>query len=77
MLTCKQMTELVTDCLEGKLSIWQRLMFQMHLGMCKHCRAYVRQMKATIAAVGHLPDEPIDPKMHEELMRRFENWKSK
>ena len=75
MLSCREITELVTDYIEGRLSFGQWLRFQMHVGMCRHCRAYLRQMRGTIAALGKLPEEPLDPTAHEELMRRFDSWK--
>jgi anti-sigma factor RsiW len=75
MLSCQEVTELVTDFVEGRLSFRQWLRFQLHVGMCRHCRAYLRQMRATIAALGKLPEEPLDEAAHEELMRRFDGWK--
>ena len=75
MLTCQQITELVTEFLEGKLSFADRMRFQMHVGMCKHCRLYLGQMKQTIATVGALPSEPMPEDVQAELMRRFANWK--
>lgn len=75
MLTCREMTELVTDYLEGRLPLRQRLRFQLHIGMCRHCRAYLRQMRATIRALGRLPQEPIPPQIAEDLLQRFRNWK--
>lgn len=77
MLTCKELTELITDYLEGRLSFMDRLRFQMHIGMCRHCRAYLRQMKLTVATVGRLPDEPIPPEARDALMDRFRDWKKK
>ncbi len=74
-LTCKQLTEVVTDYLEGTLSFWDRLRFHMHLGMCLSCRRYLRQMKYTIHTLGQLPSEPIPPNVREELLSRFRNWK--
>ena len=75
MLTCRQMTELVTDHLEGRLALGDRLRFQLHLGMCTYCRAYLRQMRQTIAALGRLPDDPMPAKIEDELLRRFRSWK--
>jgi len=75
MLSCKQLTELVTDYLEGKMSLGERLRFQMHLGMCKHCRAYLRQMKLTIETLGTLPTEPIPEGVRDALLQRFHSWK--
>jgi predicted anti-sigma-YlaC factor YlaD len=76
MLTCRQMTELVTDYLEKRMIWWDRVRFQMHLGMCRHCREYVRQMKETIRAAGRVGIEPPPSSVEEELLRRFRDWKS-
>ncbi|RMH07011.1 MAG: anti-sigma factor [Nitrospirae bacterium] len=75
MLTCKDLTELVTDYLEGNLSPWQRVRFQIHLGLCFGCRAYLRQMRQTIRTLGKLPPEPFPPEIREELLRRFRHWR--
>lgn len=75
MLTCQEVTELVTDYLEGRQSMMQRLRFQMHLGMCRHCRAYLKQMKTTVDTIGRLPNESIPPEMSKEVLDRFRTWK--
>lgn len=75
MLTCQQITELVTDYAEGNLSLMDRLRFQLHIGMCRNCRRYVRQVKTTAAALRALPPPEIPPDLEQELLRRFETWK--
>lgn len=70
-LTCKESVEMVTDYLEGSLSLWRRVRFHLHLGMCLGCRIYLKQMKQTIHALGRLPQEPVQPAVREELLRRF------
>ncbi len=75
MLTCKEITELVTDYAEGDLSFMDRVRFQMHIGMCRNCRRYVRQVKATAGALGLLPPPEVPPDLEQELLRRFESWK--
>ena len=72
-VTCQEFTEAVTDYLEGSLTFLRWIRFQMHLGMCIDCRAYLRQMKQTVQTLGKLPDEPIPPAVREELLRRFRN----
>jgi len=74
MLSCQQITEIITDYLEGRMSFADRIRFQMHVGMCKHCRAYLRQMKATIGSLGQLPDEPIPADVRDEMRKRFAAW---
>ncbi|MBI5494867.1 MAG: anti-sigma factor [Deltaproteobacteria bacterium] len=75
-MTCQGLTELVTDYLEGRLPFTRWLSFQMHLGMCRHCRGYLRQMKVTVATLGHLPPEPMPPAIRDELLRRFKDMRS-
>ncbi len=75
MLTCKQITELVTDYAEGQLGLMDRLRFRMHIGMCRNCRRYVRQLQATAKALGKLPEPEIPPDLQDELLRRFDSWR--
>lgn len=76
MLTCKEITALVTDYAEGNLSFLERIRFVMHIGMCRNCRRYVRQMKATARALGLVAPPELPPELEQELLRRFEGWKS-
>lgn len=71
MLSCQQLTELVTDYVEGRMPLWKRLQVEMHLGMCKHCRAYLNQMKQTVRTLGQMPTENMPVDVRDELMKRF------
>lgn len=75
MLTCREIAELVTEYLEGRLSWMQRLQFQLHVGMCGPCRRYLRQMRTTMKTLGKLPDEPLPSEVEAELLERFRTWK--
>ncbi len=70
-LTCKEWVEMVTDYLEGSLSLWPRLRFHLHLGLCKGCRHYLQQVRTTIKTAQQLPREPVPAQVQEELLRRF------
>jgi predicted anti-sigma-YlaC factor YlaD len=74
-MNCREITELVTDYLEGRLSLGQRLRFQLHLGSCRHCRAYLRQMRMTVRMAGRLADEPVPPAIEVELLQRFRSFR--
>ena len=76
MLSCRELTEVITDYLEGRMTLWQRLQFHMHLGMCRHCRLYLKQMRVTVAALGKVPDQVVPDDVHDDLMRRFSDWKT-
>jgi predicted anti-sigma-YlaC factor YlaD len=71
MLSCRELTEIVTDYAEGRMSFWRRLEVQLHLGMCHPCRAYLRQMRLAAQTVGQLPPEPMPPDVKAELLKRF------
>lgn len=45
MLNCKQATSLVSQSLEHKLSLGQRLNLKLHLFICHLCRNYARQLR--------------------------------
>jgi len=75
MITCQEMTELITDYLEGRLPLLARIRFQLHLGTCRRCRAYLLQMRQTLAVVGRLADEPPPEEVREELLACFRTWR--
>ena len=75
MLSCKEMTALITDYLERRLSFVDRARFQMHIGMCRHCRRYLRQMKLSVAALGDIPSEPVPDEVMKLLLAGFDDWK--
>ena len=75
MLSCHDVTERVTDYIEGAMPFGQRVGLWMHLAMCRHCRAYLQQYRDTIAMVNQLPDEPPPPECRDELLRRFRDRK--
>jgi predicted anti-sigma-YlaC factor YlaD len=70
-LTCKELVELVTDYLEGALSLSERQRFDEHLAACPYCRIYLDQMRQTIRTLGHLPEEAVPPAALEALLARF------
>ncbi|MBK9071936.1 MAG: zf-HC2 domain-containing protein [Myxococcales bacterium] len=75
MLTCQQLTEIITDYTEGRMSWRERFSVQLHLGMCRHCRAYLRQLRTTVKTLGALPPEPMPDDVKAELMRRLRDLK--
>ena len=76
-MTCAEFVEIITDYLEGSMTFWERIRFHLHLGMCFGCRVYLRQIRQTIQTVGRLPEEPVPPAVRDELLQRFQAWKTK
>ena len=46
MLTCKEVSELVSRSMEQRLPLGTRLAMRLHMLMCRSCAAYEHQVKA-------------------------------
>jgi hypothetical protein len=77
MLSCKEVTELATAYLERDLSFWKRMQFRMHVAMCRHCRAFVDQVRKTVRVLANLPREPVAQDTRAELVRQFREQAAK
>lgn len=60
-MTCHELIDFLTDYLDGQLPTTQRLAFELHLALCRDCRAYLHNFKTTIAAGRQAFDAPNDP----------------
>jgi anti-sigma factor RsiW len=76
MISCKDITELITDYVEGVMPFTDRMSFRMHIAMCPPCKRYVEQMKLTVETTGQLPSEPLPEHVESELMTIFKDWKT-
>jgi predicted anti-sigma-YlaC factor YlaD len=70
-LTCKELVEVVTDYLEGRMSVRERGRFEEHLLNCPGCSAYLEQLRWTIRLSGALREEHILPKVRNEFLAAF------
>jgi anti-sigma factor RsiW len=74
-LTCKELVELVTDYLEGRLAPEGRERFERHLELCPGCATYLEQFRDTIALTGALREDDVPLRARDELLAQFRNWK--
>jgi anti-sigma factor RsiW len=74
-MACKELVEVVSDYLEGKLAEADRVRFESHLEECPYCVEYVEQFRETIAATGELTLESIAPERRAELLEAFRGWR--
>lgn len=56
MLTCKEVSKLISDSLERKLPLRQRISVHLHLMMCNMCRSYRRQILALRQLISRYAD---------------------
>jgi len=70
-LTCKELVELVTDYFEEALPATERARVEEHLEGCPFCQVYLEQMRATIRALGHLPETAVSSEALKTLLEVF------
>ena len=75
-LACRELVELVTEYLEGGLSVEDRARFEAHIAACDHCSAYLEQMRVTLRVVGHIDPDELKPEVERELLDAFRAWKA-
>lgn len=77
-LDCNEIVELVTAYLDGSLDLETRARFDEHLLGCEGCENYLQQFRATIEAVGAIPDdEPAElaPEFRARLLNAFKDFR--
>jgi anti-sigma factor RsiW len=76
-ITCREFVELATDYLEGRLAPADHERFEDHLALCAGCQAYMDQLRATLRALGRIPEESISAAAREELLHAFRDWRAR
>jgi len=74
-ITCRELTEVLTDYLEGVMPLEQRAAFEAHLALCAGCVNYVAQMRQTIGAVRELRPDHVEATAPDDLLEAFRAWK--
>ena len=74
---CRQLVELATDYLEGRLGAPARSRLELHLRSCAGCSAYLSQMRALVRAARRLPAEDLPLALREGLLTAFRDWRGR
>jgi anti-sigma factor RsiW len=73
-MSCQELTELVTEYLEGTLPADDHDRFEEHFETCPRCQTHLEQMRQTIRTLGRLPVETISPEARAQLLAAFRGW---
>ena len=73
-ITCKELTEVLTDYLEGTLPPEDRAALEAHLALCEGCANYVDQMRQTIRVVHELRPADVEATAPDDLLEAFRAW---
>ena len=76
-MPCQELVEVITDYLENALAERDRRRFEAHLDECQACRDYLEQFRQTIALAGRVEPERLPPRMREELLAAFRDWRDR
>lgn len=73
-ISCRDAVALVSDYLDGSLTLRRRRRLEHHLSKCDGCSAYLEQMRVTISLSGKVGPEDLTPEALERLVEVFENF---
>jgi anti-sigma factor RsiW len=74
-LVCRQAVALMTDYLDGALSMRDQARLEGHLAGCPHCTEYLKQIRATIAVAGRVEADDLPPEALDELVSLYHRWR--
>jgi predicted anti-sigma-YlaC factor YlaD len=73
-LACRELVELITDYMEGRLSPTKHARFEAHLAECSGCRVYLDQMRSTLRVLGALNEQALAPEARARLLALFRGY---
>ena len=74
-MTCQELTEVLTDYLEGAMAPEDAARLEEHLALCEGCATYVEQMRQTIRTVQALRPAHVEATVTDEVLAAFRAWK--
>lgn len=74
-LSCQELTEILTDYLEGVMAPEDRARFNAHLALCEGCVNYVSQMRQTIRVARELRATEVEATVPDDVLAAFRAWK--
>jgi anti-sigma factor ChrR (cupin superfamily) len=72
MLTCKDISTLSDEYLDGELPFKKKLSVKLHIAICKSCRRYLNYLQLTIHVVSQSESSSIDKSKIDEIMSKIE-----
>jgi anti-sigma factor RsiW len=74
-MDCNELVELVTAYLDDALDAGMRARFEAHLLECDGCENYLEQFRSTVATLGRVGADGLDPIFRDRLLEAFRTWR--
>ena len=79
MMNCRQISRLVSEGRDRKLSLRERFGMRIHLAVCSFCRSFLREVERLGLLANHVgraegqeePSAPYPPGLSEQARRRM------
>lgn len=79
MLMCRDLAVIASDYIDGELTGRQNMSVKMHLMMCKDCRTFIGNLRASTnlmkAHSSGKPDEELMRRIDERVTEALQAWK--
>ena len=80
MLMCRDLAVIASDYIDGELATRQTLSVKMHLMMCRDCRTFIGNLRASTGLMrahsSGRPNEELLRKINERVVEALEELKS-
>ena len=73
-MDCNELVELVTAYVDDSLDLEERARFDLHLLECDGCENYLQQIRSTVATIGKITADELDPTFRSRLINAFKDW---
>jgi len=78
MLTCREIASSVTDYLERKMPLLERIRVGHHIRKCRGCQEFISNMKNTVEFTQAIDDEcACNEETKKNLSSIFKSWHEK
>jgi len=71
---CQSVIEGLSDYIEGRMSLWDRLTLKFHFWMCPNCTNYFLQFKKIYETTGEVTPSDLPPDFDKVLGRALKRW---
>lgn len=70
MLMCRELAGIASDYIDGELSTGRKLSVKMHLMMCRHCRAFIGNLRMSTELISQHSSARVEETVIDRINER-------